>query len=148
MKNIIDYSLTLIIFAAITLIGNHIGYGAPLDDAALGMLTLLLIAIIGTILTQLIPLNIPSLAYITLIGMLLTLPNMPTAPWIIEKTNAINLLAITTPIMAYAGISIGRNWADFQKLGWRAFLVASMVFLGTFLGSAIIAEIVLKITGI
>ena len=59
-----------------------------------------------------------------------------------------NLLALTTPILAYAGITIGRSWADFVKLGWRSLIVGALVLFGTYLGSAIIAEFVLRMQGI
>ena len=73
------------------------------------------------------------------------MPWMPGADYVVDWTNEINLLALTTPILAYAGITIGRSWADFVKLGWRTLIIATLVLLGTFLGSAMIAEIVLRI---
>jgi hypothetical protein len=38
--------------------------------------------------------------------------------------------------------------ARIKELSWRLVLVAFCVFLGTFFGSAVIAQIVLKIQGI
>lgn len=66
----------------------------------------------------------------------------------VQWTSQVELLAITTPILAYAGISIGRNWTDFKDMGWRSLVVAILVFIGTFLGSALIAEVVLRIQGV
>ena len=59
----------------------------------------------------------------------------------------VNFLALTTPILAYAGIGIGKDMDAFLKSGWRIFIVACAVFFGTFLGSAIIAEVILKMLG-
>jgi hypothetical protein len=43
---------------------------------------------------------------------------------------------------------MGKDWAEFKKIGWRGVLVSGLVMFGTFFGSAIVAEIILKIQGI
>ncbi len=148
MKKIIDWTLILLIFAGITLLGNMIGYDIYSWGAVPGILVLILIALSGMVMEEYIPVNIPAVGYIALIGIIVSLPGFPGSEQVVAWTNDIELLAITTPILAYAGISIGRNWADFAKMGWRSIVVAILVFIGTFLGSALIAEVVLRIQGI
>ena len=48
---------------------------------------------------------------------------------------------------AYAGISISDQIRSFLKQGWKMILVGIFVMTGTFVGSALIAHVVLKITG-
>ena len=57
-------------------------------------------------------------------------------------------MALATPVVAYAGISIGNSWADFAKLGWKTIVVGMVVLMGTYVGSAVVAHIVLKLQGI
>lgn len=83
-----------------------------------------------------------------IIGVVVSMPWMPGLDKVVAWTSEVELLALATPILAYAGIAIGRSWADFVKLGWRSIVVAIFVMLGTFLGSAIIAEIILRFQGI
>ncbi|WP_307794892.1 hypothetical protein [Alkalihalobacillus sp. BA299] len=113
-----------------------------------GMIILVLICLVGLIIQKIIPVNIPSVAYVAIVGILVSMPWMPGSTQIIEWTNSVNLLALATPILAYAGIAIGRSWTDFVKLGWRSIVVAMCVMLGTFLGSALIAEVILRMQGI
>lgn len=148
MKKIIEWTIILLIFGGITLVGNMIGYQIYSSEAVPGMLILIAIALLGMIMEEYIPVNIPAVGYIALIGIIVSVPWFPGSGVIVEWTSHIELLAITTPILAYAGISIGRNWTDFTKMGWRAIIVAILVFIGTFLGSALIAEVILRIQGI
>jgi len=57
-------------------------------------------------------------------------------------------LGTTTPILAFAGISVGNKLGEFKKLGWKVFVVAIFVFAGTFFGSAIVANIIMSLTGL
>lgn len=148
LKNIQEWTLVLLIVGAITLIGNWIGYDVMPITAIPGILVLILISIIGLILGKLIPVQIPAVAYISLIAIIVSIPGVPGAEKVVEWTTQVNMLAITTPILAYAGIAIGRSWADFRKIGWKSIIVGICVLLGTFLGSAVIAEIVLRWQGI
>ncbi|UOQ94536.1 hypothetical protein MUO14_06165 [Halobacillus shinanisalinarum] len=148
LKNIQEWTLLLLIFGVVSILGNWIGYNIFPVEAVPGMIILILIALAGLILQKLLPIRIPSIAYVAIIGVLVSMPWMPGSEQIVAMTNYINLLALTTPILAYAGIAIGRSWTDFVKLGWRTIVVASFVMVGTFLGSAVIAELVLRMQGI
>ncbi|MBM7632818.1 hypothetical protein [Geomicrobium sediminis] len=148
MKNIQEYFLLMLIVGTVALIGNWIGYDIFSIQAVLGMLVLILIASLGQLLSQLIPMKIPSVVYVIIIGIILSLPNLPWGPYVVEWTSNIQLLAIATPILAYAGIAIGRSWTDFVKMGWKAMVVCLLVLFGTLIGSAIIAEVVLRFQGI
>ncbi|WP_163527016.1 hypothetical protein [Halobacillus ihumii] len=148
MKSMQEWILLLLIFGIVSLLGNWVGYGTFPIEAIPGMVILILVSLVGMILQKLIPIDIPSIAYVAIVGVLISMPWMPGSEQIVAMTNSINLLALTTPILAYAGIAIGRSWTDFVKLGWRTIVVASFVMLGTFLGSALIAEVVLRMQGI
>ncbi|OLO28974.1 hypothetical protein BTR23_16495 [Alkalihalophilus pseudofirmus] len=148
LKNIQEWVLLLLIFGVVATLGNWIGYDVLPIQAIPGMLVLLAICLAGLIIHKLLPFKIPSVAYIAIIGILVSMPWMPGSTQIVTWTNEVNLLALTTPILAYAGIAIGRSWSDFVQLGWRSIVVAICVFVGTFLGSALIAEVILRIQGI
>ncbi|PFG15349.1 hypothetical protein [Bacillus sp. es.036] len=144
LKNVQEWTLLLLIFGLIAAIGNWIGYSVFPVAALPGMAVLIVICLAGLILQYVLPVNIPSVAYIGIIGILVSMPVMPGSEYIVKWTENINILALATPILAYAGIAIGRSWTDFVKLGWRSIVVAMFVMVGTFLGSALIAEVVLR----
>lgn len=148
LKDIREWFLVLLVFGVSAAFGNWLGYDVLPIMAIPGMLLLICVSILGLILEKILPGNVPSVGYIGIIGIIISMPWFPGSSYVVEWTNHINMLALATPILAYAGISIGKNWADFKKLGVRSVLVALMAFLGTFLGSAIIAEIILRVQGI
>ncbi|WOV84783.1 hypothetical protein PGH26_02315 [Sporosarcina jeotgali] len=148
LKNIQEWVLLLVIVGVSGLVGNWVGYDVFPLTALPGMAVLIGICLAGFILKEIIPLNFPSIAYISIIGVVVSMPWFPGSDKVVEWTTQVQLLALTTPILAYAGIAIGRSWSDFVKLGWRTLIVASLVMIGTFLGSAVIAEMILGFQGI
>ena len=128
-------------------IGNYVGYKHPISESLVGMLILSFITLIGMLLERYVPLNISSIVYISLIGLVLSLPFMPTSGFIVYYVSKIELLAIVTVFLAYVGIGMGKNWDQFKKMGWRGAIVTVFVITGTYLGSAIIAHVVLILTG-
>ena len=59
----------------------------------------------------------------------------------------VGFVALCTPILAYAGVSIGKDLDAFAKTGWRIVILAIVVFVGTYIASAIIAQCILKALG-
>ncbi|HOM31830.1 MAG TPA: hypothetical protein PLV60_07265 [Acetomicrobium flavidum] len=137
----------LIIIGIITLVGNFVGANIPMIDAIPGMIFLIAISILGVIFAKIIPVRIPAVAYIVTIGCIVTIPGFPGATIFNAWAQKVNFLALTTPILAYAGISIGKDLGVLKKTGWRILIVSFVVFIGTYIGSTIIAQIVLKLIG-
>ncbi len=149
LKSIQEWVLLFIIVSVSVLAGNLIGYEVMPLDALPGILVLAGISLIGLIIHKAIPYKkVPSIAYIGILAFIVTIPGMPMQEQIVDWTGKVNLLAIATPILGYAGISIGRSWTDFKKLGWKTIVIGMCVLLGTYLGSAIVAEIILRFQGI
>jgi len=138
----------LILVVIITLIGQKIGFGISPINALPGMIIVIILSMIGLALKELLPFKLPAFAYVSLIALILTMPYLPTSKFILKYTNQVNFLGTTTPILAYAGISIGLSITKLAKISWKLIVIACVVFIGTFFGSAIIAQIVLKIQGI
>ena len=59
----------------------------------------------------------------------------------------VGFVALCTPILAYAGVSIGKDLDAFAKTGWRIVILAIVVFVGTYIASAIIAQCIFKALG-
>ena len=156
LEKITQYVLIFIISAIMTMIGNCINTvtdGNPYTYVSIlegipGLLILIAIAFAGNLLGWLVP-KIPAVLWITIIGILLGMPyNTVTAPFVSEQVGKLGLLPLVTPILAYAGVSIGKDWVEFKRIGWRGILVALLVMTGTYLGSALIAQAILMAQGI
>lgn len=139
--------LILLLMGALTLIGNFIGAKNGILEAIPGMLILVAIALAGILMSKFIPIKLPAVAYIVTLGCLLTYPGFPGSAYIVSSMAKVNFLALTTPILAYVGLSIGKDMDSFKKTGWRIIVVSCVVFTGTYIGSAIIAQFILKSMG-
>lgn len=131
-----------IIVGAFSLLGNWIGTKtSPLDPMALaGMAIIVAVVLCGYVLYRLTFRKLPAVIWVSVIGMLLTFPEFPTAAPIVSLTGKINFLAFTTPILAFAGLSIAKNMPAFRKLGWRIVVVSFAANGGTFIGATLIAQ--------
>ncbi len=146
-----DYIVILCIAGTIIVLGNAIGFDFSIAESIPGVLILLGIVLASVILHLILPgpfKKFPIVGWITLVGVLVSMPASPVAAQVIEYTGKINLLTTATPVLAYAGISLGKDMAKLKEVGWKIAIVAVFVLAGTFLGSAVVSHTVLKIQGI
>lgn len=59
----------------------------------------------------------------------------------------VSFMAPVTVVGALAGISMGKDLHSFKEQSWRMVIVAILVFTGTFVLSALVAQAVLSVTG-
>ncbi len=137
----------LVICGFMSLVANVVGTKYAFVEAIPGMLILIALAFVGIWLGKVIPGGIPGVAYVVTIGCILTYPSLPTAPIIHAAVSKVGFLQLCTPILAYAGIAICKDLDVFAKSSWRIVVVSCVVFVGTYIGSAIIAQVILKAIG-
>lgn len=123
----------------IAIIGNWVGFDVNPIEAIPGMVIIIIITVVGMAITSALPIKIPAVVWVSLIALIITTPIFPGNGWIVEQTTKINFMALATPILAYAGLSLGKDIDSFKKLGWRIVLVSLVVYTGTFLFAAIFA---------
>ena len=145
--NLKDTIIVLGIVMIMSLFSNVLGTKAQILESIPGLLILAGIALAGIILAKFMPGNIPSVAYVVTLGCILTYPTMPGSAIVNAYVQKIGFIALCTPILAYAGVSIGKDLDAFAKNGWRIVIVACIVFTGTYIGSAVIAQAILKYLG-
>ncbi|MEG9883918.1 MAG: DUF3100 domain-containing protein [Hyphomicrobiales bacterium] len=146
---VFDSAIMLAIVGCIGLIMNRVGHGVALAEGVTGMAVLGLIAMVGVLLARFVPLHLPNIAWVSLVGTFLTLPRTPGSHWVVAQVEAVNFLVLTTPILGFAGLALTRMEIDIAKqTGWKLAVVACFVFFGTYAGSALIAQLVLHWQGI
>ncbi len=137
----------LLICGLMSLVANTVGTKNAFVDAIPGMLILIALAFVGIWLGKVLPGGIPGVAYVVTIGCILTYPGLPTAEFINAAVSKVGFLQLCTPILAYAGIAICKDLDVFAKSSWRIVAVSCVVFIGTYIGSAVIAQVILKAIG-
>lgn len=144
---VMEWILILIIFSFMSAIGNYIGYHYPFQESLYGMFILCAITLLGLIIEHHISYNIPAIIYISIIALIVALPWSPISSTIIYYTSKVNIVSLTTILLAYAGIAMGKDLGEFKKVGLKGIIVTFFVILGTYMGSALIAQGVLMYTG-
>ena len=127
------------------MVGNLIRFKVSPIESLPGLLLLAGAGLLGLIVTKKAPGNLPSLVYVSIIAALLTIPWNPMSTWTVPLINKIGLLALTSNILAYAGITIGRDWEKFKAIGWRGILVGIVVIFSAYFWGAVVAEFFIRI---
>ena len=122
----------------------------PVGDSIIGVLLLSAISLVGLTISNFMSrfVKLPSMIYVSLLGLLLACPVSPVKDIIVETTTPVTFLAPATALGVFAGISLGKDLKEFAKMGWKLVLITLFVITGTFIFSALVADVVLKITGV
>ena len=139
----------LLMVSVVIILTNIIGYKMPVGDSIIGVLLLSAISLVGLTISNFMSrfVKLPSMIYVSLLGLLLACPVSPVKDIIVETTTPVAFLAPATALGAFAGISLGKDLKEFTKMGWKLVLITLFVITGTFIFSALVADVVLKITG-
>ena len=139
----------LLMVSVIIILTNVIGYKMPVKDSIIGVLLLSAISLIGLTISKFMSrfVKLPSMMYVSLLGLLLACPVSPVKDIVVGTTTPVAFLAPATALGAFAGIALGKDLKDFAKMGWKLVLITLFVITGTFIFSALVADIVLKMTG-
>lgn len=148
MKKWVDQLLIFLTVGIIIMVSNYFGFGVPLRDSLGGVVLLLAITLVGLFIAEFAPLKLPAVFWISIVAILTTSSINPYGSMLDKQyLGKIDFLAISTAILAYAGLALGKDVKLFKQLGWKIIVVALAVYTGTFLGAVFIAECVLRFTG-
>ena len=130
----------LLMVSVIMVLTNILGYKMPVGDSIAGILVLCAIALFGLTVSKFMSqfIKLPSMMYVSLTGLLLACPISPVKD---------AFMAPATALGAFAGISLGKDLKDFAKMGWKLVIITLFVITGTFIFSALVADVILKLTG-
>lgn len=139
----------LLMVSVVIILTNVIGYKMPVGDSIIGVLLLSAISLVGLTISNFMSrfVKLPSMMYVSLLGLLLSCPVSPVKDIVVETTTPVAFLAPATALGAFAGISLGKDLKEFAKMGWKLVLITLFVITGTFIFSALVSDVVLKITG-
>lgn len=142
-------ALMAMIFTLI-LMSNVVGYGMTPAQTIPGLLILCGIAVVGLTISKAMSrfVKLPSMMYVVVLAVLLSCPISPVSEQVIALTSNVQFMAPATAMGAFIGISLGKEIKAFAKMGWKYVIITIFVITGTFVFSALIADLVLKVTGV
>lgn len=116
-----------------------------------GLATLWLFSLLGLVIGDLMTLSrlpvvrdFPVLGWVSLVS----LAGCLARSGFVDAIGAVDFLSLTTPILAVAGISVADRLVDLSKTSWKVAITAIFVFVGTYVGSALLAQFGLSVSGI
>lgn len=140
--------LLLLIACVIGGVANYVSTGVGAAEAFPGMAILYVCSVIGLMLARFMPFYLPSVAWVSLIAIVITIPGVPGSDWVVAQVGKINFLSLATPALAYGGLALSsKEFAIARTSGWKIVIVAICVMLGTYLGSVVIADLTLRMFG-
>lgn len=143
-----EYAGVLLIAGVMALAGNTIGYKMPVGEGLIGYLLLAGLTLVGIIVQRVLPFKLPIVFWVSIIAILSTSPLSPLAQTITYYTGKVDFLALCTPILAFAGLGVGKDLEAFKKISWKIVLVAMFVYTGTFVFATMVAQIMLHVEGV
>lgn len=127
--------------SALVLLANSFGKTPFSSTVVMGVLLIMVLACAGQALSVLCKRKIPAVCIVSVLAMLATSPINPWADSTIKFVTTIDLLALITPMLTFAGLSIAKDLPAIRRLGWRIVLVSLTANFGTFIGAVWIAEL-------
>ena len=140
------HALVLLVACVLGLIRNWVATKVDPMAALPGMAFLYAMSIVGLLLAKFVPFYLPSVAWISLVAILVTIPGVPGSAFIVEQVGKLNFLALATPALAYGGLALTQNEFQIARTsGWKIVIVAICVMFGTYMGSVVVADVTLKL---
>lgn len=122
------------------MLGNLIGFGVPLLESLPGVALIIVAVLAGDLIYVATKRKLPAVCWISFIAMAMTFPQTPYAAEVTALTGKVNFLAMITPMLTFAGLSMAKDIPAFRRLGWRIVVVSLMANAGVFLAAAVIAQ--------
>ena len=146
---ILETIFVLILVAIIMAAGNSVGYKIDIISSFEALAVLAVISIVGFLLSKLPGLKkFPVILWVSIVAAVASSPIFPYHKELVAITDQVSLLAVCTPVLAYAGLAIGKDLALFKNISWRIIPVSLAVFSGTFIFAALIAQVTLHWEGV
>lgn len=136
----------LILSMLFSIVCNIVGYDIGISKSLPGLLILVAISLAGFVLSYIVPAKkITAVLWISLIAILISLPVSPISEQVVFHVGNISLMSVVTPILAYAGVLVGKDWLRFKELGFKAVILSIVVMAGTFLVSSLLGDFFMMI---
>ncbi len=130
-------------------IANIININPPLASSAVGVLIPVVLAALGIFLSMVPVLNrLPMVFWDSIIAVVVSISGFPGDEFVMNYTKDVSFLALTTPLLTYAGLSIGKDMEAFKQFSWCILPVALAVAAGSFIRATILAEFMLHLEGV
>lgn len=146
MKNA-EWAFLFLVSGVGIALANLVGFQVGIVESLPGIAILLVLSFLGMLCTKVIPLKLPIVAYVSVLGLLVAGPWSPVRDFVISSVGLINLTAPLALVGAFAGIGVADQLGFFAKQGWKMIVVGIVFMTGSFVLTALISQLLLTLTG-
>ncbi len=151
--DLLPIARTTLVMLLVTWAGH---LGAMLPDVSVaavlallpGLAAMFVVVLTGYVLAILLPSRLPDIFWISIAATVAGMPGVPGSALFIASVSALSFVAMITPVLAFVALSLTeREVTLFRQTGLKMIVISTLVFVGTFVGSALVAHAVLLATG-
>lgn len=148
LKKYILYFILMSITGVIVLAGQAIGLQKQFIGAIPGMFLIIALALACFAVKDAFPkFPLPAYALSTIVGMIVSIPALSISKFFAPQIGTVEFMPLCTPLLAFAGISVGDKIEELKAMSWKIVIIAVAVFTTIFFACALIAQTVLKLQG-
>ena len=147
MMRSIEWTFLFVLSGLGIALASWVGFGTGIADSLPGILVVIVLSLLGMACTKLIPLKLPIVAYVSILGLLVACPLSPVREFVVEAVSKIELTAPLALVGAFAGIGVADQLGFFAKQGWKMIVVGIVFMTGSFVITAVISQALLMLTG-
>ena len=125
LNKMYDVLFILLVTGFLVWIANIEAGSAAFSKSAIGIILMVVITAVGVLISMLPGFKrLPMVFWVSTCAVIVSLPAFSLSADILSYTKDVGFLPITTPILAYAGLSLGKDMEGFKHLSWRIVPVA------------------------
>ena len=147
MMRSIEWAFLFVLSGVGIALANIVGFHVGFVESLHGICVLIVLSLLGMACTKLIPLKLPIVAYVSILGLLAACPASPVRDFVINSVAQIDLTAPLAIVGAFAGIGVADQLGFFARQGWKMIVVGIVFMTGSFVVTALISQLLLMLTG-
>ncbi|MDP5228632.1 MULTISPECIES: DUF3100 domain-containing protein [Arthrobacter] len=109
-------------------------------NTVIGYVVMMLIVLAAFGLAKLSRNKVQAVVWVTTLGAYLSSPWSPLAAFMHSTADAVDFVSITTIVLSFAGLSLGKDIGLLRKIGWKIIPVGLVAITASFLFATVIAE--------
>ncbi|WP_297432644.1 hypothetical protein [uncultured Cetobacterium sp.] len=148
IKKYVLYFILMSMTGVMVLAGQAIGLQKQFIGAIPGMFLIITLALGCFAVKDAFPkFPLPAYALSTIVGMIVSIPALSISKFFAPEIGTVEFMPLCTPLLAFAGISVGDKIEELKAMSWKIVIIALVVFTTIFFACALIAQGVLRLQG-
>lgn len=146
--NVIEEMKFVFLGVALAIFTQSLTDGTPILSMWDSFLAMSVLVFVSLIIQKLIKSGLPAFTYVTIVGIVICLPETPLQSIIIDSIGKVGFLSVCVPLLAFAGLEAGGKMDQLKKLSWKIIVLFLIVSTSSFFGASLIAQLGFTMKGI